>query len=144
MECGKGFYRKDHLRKHTRSHIARRVKAELTQNQQNGSTSESGGPSQNQVQHNGQQIMQQTQIQQLSTSSVFVFTVVDRRYYNQPQKTPLALLEILRNASEGNILLVFLRSLKDIFNIFCICHGASNTRDSFSISISKSSESVES
>jgi len=23
-ECGKGFYRKDHLRKHTRSHIARR------------------------------------------------------------------------------------------------------------------------
>lgn len=27
----KGFYRKDHLRKHTRSHIARRVKAELCQ-----------------------------------------------------------------------------------------------------------------
>lgn len=26
-----GFYRKDHLRKHTRSHIARRVKAELSQ-----------------------------------------------------------------------------------------------------------------
>ena len=26
-ECGKGFYRKDHLRKHTRSHIARRLKA---------------------------------------------------------------------------------------------------------------------
>lgn len=27
IECGKGFYRKDHLRKHTRSHIARRLKA---------------------------------------------------------------------------------------------------------------------
>lgn len=27
VECGKGFYRKDHLRKHTRSHIARRLKA---------------------------------------------------------------------------------------------------------------------
>lgn len=25
-----GFYRKDHLRKHTRSHIARRVKSEMT------------------------------------------------------------------------------------------------------------------
>lgn len=25
------FYRKDHLRKHTRSHIARRVKAEVSQ-----------------------------------------------------------------------------------------------------------------
>lgn len=29
-----GFYRKDHLRKHTRSHIARRVKAELSQQNQ--------------------------------------------------------------------------------------------------------------
>lgn len=29
-----GFYRKDHLRKHTRSHIARRVKAELSQQHQ--------------------------------------------------------------------------------------------------------------
>lgn len=29
-----GFYRKDHLRKHTRSHIARRVKAELSQQTQ--------------------------------------------------------------------------------------------------------------
>lgn len=25
-----GFYRKDHLRKHTRSHIARRVKSEMS------------------------------------------------------------------------------------------------------------------
>lgn len=25
-----GFYRKDHLRKHTRSHIARRVKSEVS------------------------------------------------------------------------------------------------------------------
>lgn len=32
-----GFYRKDHLRKHTRSHIARRVKSEMTaQNASNG------------------------------------------------------------------------------------------------------------
>ncbi|CAO1322658.1 unnamed protein product [Diamesa hyperborea] len=31
IECGKGFYRKDHLRKHARSHIARKVKAELSQ-----------------------------------------------------------------------------------------------------------------
>ncbi|KAG4070520.1 hypothetical protein HA402_012310 [Bradysia odoriphaga] len=30
QECGKGFYRKDHLRKHTRSHIARRVKSEVS------------------------------------------------------------------------------------------------------------------
>jgi uncharacterized Zn-finger protein len=36
-ECGKGFYRKDHLRKHTRSHIARRVKSEMSaQQSQNG------------------------------------------------------------------------------------------------------------
>lgn len=32
-ECGKGFYRKDHLRKHTRSHIARRVKSEMSAQQ---------------------------------------------------------------------------------------------------------------
>ncbi|KAG8221896.1 hypothetical protein J437_LFUL006714 [Ladona fulva] len=30
-ECGKGFYRKDHLRKHMQTHIAKRVKAELSQ-----------------------------------------------------------------------------------------------------------------
>lgn len=30
QECNKGFYRKDHLRKHTRSHIARRVKSEMS------------------------------------------------------------------------------------------------------------------
>ncbi|KAG8270822.1 hypothetical protein J6590_076508 [Homalodisca vitripennis] len=30
-ECGKGFYRKDHLRKHARSHLAKRVKEELQQ-----------------------------------------------------------------------------------------------------------------
>lgn len=34
-----GFYRKDHLRKHTRSHIARRVKSEVTAQ---GSTSGTG------------------------------------------------------------------------------------------------------
>lgn len=35
-----GFYRKDHLRKHTRSHIARRVKSEVTAQSQptNGTT----------------------------------------------------------------------------------------------------------
>lgn len=27
-ECGKGFHRKDHLRKHARSHLAKRVKEE--------------------------------------------------------------------------------------------------------------------
>jgi len=27
-ECGKAFYRKDHLRKHLRSHVAKRVKTE--------------------------------------------------------------------------------------------------------------------
>ena len=31
-----GFYRKDHLRKHTRSHIARRVKSEMTAQNANG------------------------------------------------------------------------------------------------------------
>jgi hypothetical protein len=33
-ECGKGFYRKDHLRKHARSHIAKRVKEEMNNQQQ--------------------------------------------------------------------------------------------------------------
>lgn len=33
-ECGKGFYRKDHLRKHARSHIAKRIKEELSNQQQ--------------------------------------------------------------------------------------------------------------
>lgn len=28
-ECGKGFYRKDHLRKHTKSHATKRLKEEL-------------------------------------------------------------------------------------------------------------------
>lgn len=28
-ECGKGFYRKDHLRKHANSHAAKRLKEEL-------------------------------------------------------------------------------------------------------------------
>lgn len=28
-ECGKGFYRKDHLRKHAKSHLAKRVKEEM-------------------------------------------------------------------------------------------------------------------
>lgn len=38
-----GFYRKDHLRKHTRSHIARRVKSEMTsQNATNGANPQSG------------------------------------------------------------------------------------------------------
>lgn len=32
-----GFYRKDHLRKHTRSHIARRVKSEVSAQNVNGS-----------------------------------------------------------------------------------------------------------
>ncbi|KAL9698283.1 hypothetical protein quinque_001724 [Culex quinquefasciatus] len=41
IECGKGFYRKDHLRKHTRSHIARRVKSEMS-TQGGGSGSGSG------------------------------------------------------------------------------------------------------
>jgi hypothetical protein len=27
-ECGKGFHRKDHLRKHAKSHLAKRVKEE--------------------------------------------------------------------------------------------------------------------
>lgn len=27
-ECGKAFYRKDHLRKHLRSHVAKRIKTE--------------------------------------------------------------------------------------------------------------------
>lgn len=31
-----GFYRKDHLRKHTRSHIARRVKSEVSSQSVNG------------------------------------------------------------------------------------------------------------
>lgn len=66
MECGKGFYRKDHLRKHTRSHIARRVRAELTQNQQNGPMNGNTGQDQNvnQVQHTNGQIIQQQTIQQ--------------------------------------------------------------------------------
>lgn len=29
-ECGKGFYRKDHLRKHTKSHATKRLKEELS------------------------------------------------------------------------------------------------------------------
>lgn len=29
-ECGKGFYRKDHLRKHAKSHAAKRLKEELS------------------------------------------------------------------------------------------------------------------
>lgn len=33
-ECGKGFYRRDHLRKHTKSHIAKRMREELHQQQQ--------------------------------------------------------------------------------------------------------------
>lgn len=28
-ECGKGFYRKDHLRKHTKSHATKRLKEEM-------------------------------------------------------------------------------------------------------------------
>lgn len=28
-ECGKGFYRKDHLRKHARSHLTKKIKEEL-------------------------------------------------------------------------------------------------------------------
>lgn len=33
-ECGKGFYRKDHLRKHTKSHATKRLKEEMNaQNQ---------------------------------------------------------------------------------------------------------------
>lgn len=32
-----GFYRKDHLRKHTRSHIARRVKSEMSSSGGGGS-----------------------------------------------------------------------------------------------------------
>lgn len=50
----KGFYRKDHLRKHTRSHIARRVKSEVTGQTQptstttpNGSTTANGRQAQN-------------------------------------------------------------------------------------------------
>lgn len=38
----KGFYRKDHLRKHTRSHIARRVKSEMTA--QNNGNNGNGNP----------------------------------------------------------------------------------------------------
>jgi uncharacterized Zn-finger protein len=38
VECQKGFYRKDHLRKHTRSHIARRVKSEIAQSDQSSPT----------------------------------------------------------------------------------------------------------
>ena len=33
-----GFYRKDHLRKHTRSHIARRVKSEVSAQSANNNT----------------------------------------------------------------------------------------------------------
>lgn len=28
-ECGKGFYRKDHLRKHANSHASKRIKEEM-------------------------------------------------------------------------------------------------------------------
>lgn len=56
-DCGKGFYRKDHLRKHTRSHIARRVKAELSQH----------NPSSNLIA--AQQLQQQNQIQIQNNSS---------------------------------------------------------------------------
>lgn len=38
-----GFYRKDHLRKHTRSHIARRVKSEVSAQNVNGSGGGGGG-----------------------------------------------------------------------------------------------------
>lgn len=38
-----GFYRKDHLRKHTRSHIARRVKSEVSAQNVNGSAGGGGG-----------------------------------------------------------------------------------------------------
>jgi len=38
-----GFYRKDHLRKHTRSHIARRVKSEVSAQNVNGSSGGGGG-----------------------------------------------------------------------------------------------------
>ncbi|CRK86224.1 CLUMA_CG000207, isoform A [Clunio marinus] len=65
VECGKGFYRKDHLRKHTRSHIARRLKAELSQQQvgpQNAS------PSQNPQE---QEALQQAQLlQQIQNHSI--------------------------------------------------------------------------
>jgi Zinc finger, C2H2 type len=79
VECGKGFYRKDHLRKHTRSHIARRLKAgkdeafldsllkvltkcfaELSQQPSN----QNGSPSQNpqeQDAHQQAQLLQQIQ-----------------------------------------------------------------------------------
>lgn len=40
-----GFYRKDHLRKHTRSHIARRVKSEVSaQSQNNGNATVAAPP----------------------------------------------------------------------------------------------------
>lgn len=32
-ECGKGFYRRDHLRKHARSHLTKRIKDEYNQQQ---------------------------------------------------------------------------------------------------------------
>lgn len=60
---GLGFYRKDHLRKHTRSHIARRVKAELSQQNQSPNliAAQQLQPNQSLSQH-------QLQLQQNSTS----------------------------------------------------------------------------
>lgn len=60
-ECGKGFYRKDHLRKHTRSHIARRLKAELNQGQPgDGQTGENGNGQNGNVPQIQQNVSQNT------------------------------------------------------------------------------------
>lgn len=59
-----GFYRKDHLRKHTRSHIARRVKAELSQQNQSPNLLAA-----QQIQQN--QNLSQHQLQMQQNSSTF-------------------------------------------------------------------------